>query len=114
MRVLVCGGRCYDDAIRLGAVLDDYHRCCPITLLIHGDAKGADRLAGAWASKNQINMEVYPAKWNKHGLSAGPKRNQEMLDKGKPELVIAFPGGSGTANMVKLAREDGRVVVEIE
>ena len=55
---------------------------------------------------------AYPANWKKHGRAAGPIRNKQMLEEAKPDLVIAFPGGAGTANMVKQAREAG-VKVEI-
>jgi hypothetical protein len=47
------------------------------------------------------------ADWNTHGRAAGPIRNQRMLDEVKPELVVAFPGGRGTADMVRRAREAG-------
>ena len=40
-------------------------------------------------------------------------RNREMLERGRPDLVIAFPGGPGTANMVKLAREAGIEVIKV-
>jgi hypothetical protein len=37
----------------------------------------------------------------------GPIRNKPMLEEGKPDLVVAFPSGRGTANMMKQAREAG-------
>lgn len=43
----------------------------------------------------------------KYGKSAGPIRNQTMLDDGKPDLVLAFPGGRGTADMVAKAEKHG-------
>lgn len=45
--------------------------------------------------------------------SAGPKRNQRMLDKGKPDLVLAFPGGDGTADMVRKAKSAGVPIIEV-
>jgi hypothetical protein len=83
----------------------------PIKTLIHGDAPGADRLAAAWAKDTGLaefgELLAFPADWEKHGNAAGPIRNQQMLDEGKPDMVIAFPGGIGTANMVRLARKAG-------
>jgi UDP-N-acetylmuramoylalanine-D-glutamate ligase len=58
-------------------------------------------------------MSIYPAKWDLHGKSAGPIRNQQMLDTGV-DLVIAFPGGKGTAHMVSIAKKAGVKVVEID
>jgi acyl-CoA synthetase (NDP forming) len=59
------------------------------------------------------HVTSFPANWKKHGKSAGPIRNQLMLDVGKPDLVIAFPGGSGTADMIRRARKAGVPVKEI-
>lgn len=82
--------------------------------IIHGDAPGVDHLADTWAVVNWVQIKRFPAKWDQYGRGAGPLRNQQMLDEGKPDLVIAFPGGKGTANMTKLAREAGVKVIEIE
>jgi hypothetical protein len=54
------------------------------------------------------------AEWETLGRKAGPIRNERMLTEGKPDLVVAFPGGRGTAHMTRLAREAGVEVVEID
>jgi len=54
------------------------------------------------------------AKWSKHGRAAGPIRNQEMIDECKPDLVVAFPGGRGTADMVRRAKAAGIRVIEVQ
>ena len=84
-----------------------------ITHVIHGGSSGADALAGRWAHLASIPYTVYPANWERHGKAAGPLRNQRMLDEGKPDLVIAFPGGRGTADMVRRAKEAGVEVREV-
>lgn len=119
-RVLVCGGRHYGDkpgeSLLLEDVLDNIHRENPIRILIHGDCPvgGADSLADSWAETNYVNCLKVPAKPNKNPWpGAGPIRNKEMLCF-KPDLVVAFPGGRGTANMVALAREAGINVLEIK
>lgn len=113
MRVLVCGGRNYADTEKMYAFMDRIHKDLNITTVIEGDARGADRMAGYWARKNKIDNLKFPADWDKHGRAAGLLRNKQMLEKGKPDLVIAFPGGRGTANMVFIAREAGVEVVEV-
>jgi hypothetical protein len=75
-------------------------------VLIHGAAPGADRLAAEIWQPQGGTIEAYPADWKAHGKGAGPIRNQRMLDA-KPDIVIAFPGGSGTADMVRRARSKG-------
>jgi hypothetical protein len=113
MNVLVCGGRDYADARALDKALDALHRDKPITRLIHGAARGADSLAATWARSRDIPAVAFPADWNKDGKAAGFVRNARMLRTGRPELVVAFPGGKGTAHMVKLARAAGVSVLEI-
>lgn len=113
MRLLICGGRKYTDAQKMYAFLDKIKEGMQIDAIIEGNAKGADRLAGFWARKNKIDNLKFPADWDKHGKAAGFLRNQQMLDEGKPDLVIAFPGGNGTADMVRRAREAGVEVVEV-
>ena len=107
MRVLVCGGRDFCNDRLLYRSLHALHALYGVTLLIEGGARGADRLAREWAVKTGVEVKTYPADWDKHGRSAGPIRNEKMLLDGKPELVIAFPGGKGTAHMVALAEKAG-------
>lgn len=113
LRVLVCGGRAYTDSHRVASVLDRLGQDEGISLIIHGAATGADKLASWWAVQHHIPQLPFPADWRKHGNRAGPIRNQQMLDVGKPDLVVAFPGGVGTRDMI--TRSSGRVPVrEIE
>jgi predicted Rossmann-fold nucleotide-binding protein len=113
MRVLVCGGRNYTDKGRIYAVLDKLHESEGIDLIIQGGAKGADRVANDWAAAYGVQREQYNADWEALGSFAGPARNKWMLEQGQPDLVIAFPGGRGTADMVRKARKAGVEVVEI-
>lgn len=101
MKVLVCGGRHYADRQKVYKILDTLQPTCIVT----GMAPGADTLAWDWAKARGIPTEEYPADWKKHGRSAGPIRNAKMLQESKPKLVVAFPGGSGTAHMVRISRE---------
>ncbi|WP_441235681.1 SLOG family protein [Bradyrhizobium sp. 930_D9_N1_4] len=112
-RVLVCGGRDYDDREQLFRVLDVAHMANPIVCLIHGAARGADALAADWALERDVLCNAYPADWGAHGNTAGPIRNRKMLEVGKPHIVIAFPGGKGTANMIKQSDAAGVPVVRV-
>jgi hypothetical protein len=114
LRVLVCGGRDYDDRDRVWGELDAIHRATPISCVIEGGARGADYLAARWSATNDLNEHArFTADWTLHGRKAGPIRNQQMLDQGKPDLVVAFPGGRGTADMVSRAKAAGVKVVEV-
>lgn len=114
MRVLICGGRDYNNRPEMFSFLNNF--CWEqeqITDVIHGGARGADTLAGEWALSWHIPVLVFPADWKKHGKAAGPIRNQQMLDEGKPDVVIAFPGGRGTADMIRRAKAAGIEVLEV-
>ena len=106
MKVLVCGGRDFDDAALVEKTLD----ATEVTEIIEGGAKGADRLARQWAESREIPVRTFKADWRRYGRGAGPKRNEQMLDEGEPDLVVAFPGGSGTESMMRLARAAGVLV----
>ena len=103
MRVLVCGGRNYDDEDRVFQVLGELGP----SLVIQGGALGADRLALKFAEMEGIPCIEMRAMWGALGNGAGPIRNGWMLKYGQPDLVLAFPGGRGTANMMRQAREAG-------
>lgn len=105
MRVLVCGGRDFDDWELLYRTLDKLP-ANEITI-IEGGAIGADFLSRVWAKHRRQSYVEFPADWKTHGRAAGPIRNKQMLIEGEPDLVVAFPGGRGTANMVQQARSAG-------
>jgi predicted Rossmann-fold nucleotide-binding protein len=101
-RVIVCGGRDYRDFDRVHAALDAAHKRRRIGLIVHGGAPGADTFADEWAAANGVPVKTYAAEWERLGAGAGPRRNQQMADAGA-DALIAFPGGRGTADMVRRA-----------
>jgi hypothetical protein len=113
MRVIVCGGRDYVDSNTIREHLKLLQAVSPDAVIIHGAAPGADSWAGYIAGTLGFRVEVHPADWAQYGKAAGPIRNQEMLDSGA-DLVIAFPGGRGTQNMLGKAESAGVPVERIE
>ena len=114
MKVLVCGGRDYTDHKRGFQVLDDFAESNNIDLIIHGGARGADAIAAFWALLRGIKAQSFPAQWSVFGKSAGMLRNKRMIEEGKPDIVIAFPGGAGTENMKDQAKSANIKVMEID
>lgn len=106
-RVLVCGGRGFQNYTLLNETLSKLDEERSIDVLIHGGALGADTMADDWARAHDVNVMRFPADWSKHGRAAGPIRNSEMLKLGRPNLVVAFPGGRGTEDMVRQAERAG-------
>lgn len=113
MKVLITGSRHFDDwklftetMYNNGFVGEE--KLSDLTV-IEGGAKGADFLAKVWAKWLGVKIEEYPAEWDEYGKGAGPIRNKQMLDEGKPDLVIAFlaENSRGTQNMIDQAEEAG-------
>lgn len=100
MKLLVCGGRDFDDVEFIVTHLTRLHTFRPVAKLIHGACRGADTIAGLWAEEMEVPIRSCPADWKIHGRKAGMIRNQQMLDEERPDVVFAFPGGNGTADMV--------------
>lgn len=135
MRVLVCGGRQYGDYEKVKAELDACASICATLrttlVVIEGGANGADALAARWCRENPANVDhrQVKAEWEdldvpgavirtrpdgkKYNAAAGGVRNQRMLLHG-PGLVLAFPGGKGTADMIRRAEAAGIQVRRIE
>jgi hypothetical protein len=120
MIVIVTGGRNYADACMVRAVLSELDP----RAIWHGGASGADRIAADYAELWGEDCTEFKADWKRHGRAAGPMRNQHMIDcaarlrefalPDECEIrVVAFPGGRGTADCVKRAREAGLDVIEV-
>jgi hypothetical protein len=118
VRVLVTGTREWTDSAPLERELS---RLAPGSVVIHGDARGVDRLAGQVAEALGLEVIACPAEWGKYGKGAGLVRNRAMLREHAPDLVLAFhpalEQAKGTRHMVELARKAGvpvRVVTGTE
>ena len=102
-RICVCGGRDYYNKERVFEVLDNAVIAFGEVHIMNGAAKGADKLSSLWAFERGIPLLEVPADWVQHKRAAGPIRNREMLKHGF-DLLIAFPGGRGTADMIKITK----------
>jgi hypothetical protein len=77
MRVLVCGGRDFDDLPLLGDALERVHAWHVITLLIHGGAQGADTAAHHWAGFKRVPVQVF------HEFGSGGWSERKIAGQGK-------------------------------
>lgn len=132
MRILCCGGRNFKDASAIEVPLDELLKEHRWLTIIEGGAPGTDRIAQRWAIKNKTDLYTFHARWGditregavvkrhatgegkEYDAAAGGARNQRMIDVGRPDLVLAAPGGKGTADMVRRARAAGIEVREIK
>lgn len=113
LKVLVCGGREFNDANFIFAELDRLHAHFHFVTVIEGDARGVDRIAGEWARARGLTLIEFPADWVNEGRHAALIRNERMVRDAKPDLVIAFPGGQGTSHTCWHAARSGIDVIRV-
>jgi hypothetical protein len=118
MTLLICGSRVWTDKNFIynsvyGVIREFIEKGTPITLAVTGRCpRGADLIGEEAAVSFGLPVKGYPAAWDTHGKAAGIIRNQEMLDKEKPDIVLAFAkpnlkGSRGTFHMVSIAKKAG-------
>ena len=117
MRVLVCGGRDFNDYNLLSSYLVELFVKSLLVpedvTIISGHARGADKLGEQFANANECKLSIFPADWEKYGKGAGHIRNQQMIDEGKPDLVVVFQGNRGTVDMIRRAKKAGLPVIVV-
>lgn len=109
MKVLICGDRNWNDSDTMISEMMSLPPECDT--IIHGDARGADKMAGIIGEELGYHVIAVPADWNKYHRAAGPIRNRAMYNEHKPDLVIAFHNNieesKGTKDMVNYAKSKG-------
>lgn len=115
MRILVCGDRHYN---KLNIIERELKKFPSDTIIIHGTAPGADTLAAFVADRLGYKVIHFDAKWHIYGRGAGPVRNQQMIDEGKPDMILAFHDNiqesRGTKNMINKGVNARKKVILIE
>ena len=106
MRVAVVGSRFFTDYDYMKSILDGINDRNGISVIISGGARGADSLGERYARENGIEFVLFAADWDKHGKAAGPIRNKQLIEEGKPDLVVAFNPGKGTRNTISHAEQN--------
>lgn len=121
LRILVCGGRHFDDYDLLENTINDVitESGCEDIEIVSGHCVGADRLGELYAEKHNAQVKIFPAEWEKYGKRAGPMRNKPMVDyiSGfENKIVVAFVSVNtkGTRNTITLAQKANICVIEKE
>lgn len=113
----VSGGRDFGDTYLMAVTLGILSEQVFIRSLLHGDARGADRMARQWAYNRRLSVRSLPAMWKGQGNSAGPIRNAAMVEELLKMLpacvVVAMPGGNGTADMVIRCNQEGIPLIDV-
>jgi len=112
MKLIIAGSRSFTDYALLASVLGPHRH--QISAVIHGGARGADRLGFRWAVRHHVRSRCFAADWERFGKSAGVRRNHQMAQAG--DMLVAFHvnNSPGTAHMIACMRQLGKPVVVIE
>jgi len=110
MRIMVSGSREYSDYEYLRSMLEDAAGTARDVTVVHGDARGADRLSGRAADEYGFKVEKYPADWS-IGNRAGAVRNSEMLAQNIDCVLFFFFSGSANAGTRDAAKKAIRMEV---
>ena len=106
--VAIIGSRDFNDSKTAFFLIDQLAQNYETIKLVSGGARGADKIAEDYAKERGIDIEIFPADWDKHGKSAGFIRNQEIWDKS--DLGLAFWDGKskGTSHSFKIAEKQNK------
>lgn len=105
MKVIIAGGRDFDDYKLLCRYVDKILSRQNNVEIVSGTAKGADRLGERYANEHGLPIKRFPAQWNVYGKSAGYIRNVEMADYGDALIVFWDGMSNGTQHMMDAAEE---------
>lgn len=105
MKLAVVGSRGFNDYELLKSKLDAIHSRKPITCIVSGGARGADKLSEKWADENNIQKLIFIPEWKKYGKRAGFLRNEDIIKNS--DAVVAFWDGEskGTQHSINLSKK---------
>ena len=105
-RLVVAGSRDFDDYTLLAAELDKLLAGKTNITIVSGTARGADRLGERYAAEHNLQIERFPAEWEKYHKGAGPIRNAKMVQSADAVIVFWDSESSGTKNIIECARKE--------
>jgi hypothetical protein len=108
MKLAVIGSRSFDDYRILKTTLEPLIEQFKVTTIVSGGAKGADSLAEKFAKEHGLELNIFPADWDKHGKAAGYIRNVDIWNNS--DLGVAFWDGEskGTAHSFQISKKQNK------
>lgn len=109
-KVIVAGSRTFNDyplmKRKLDNILQNKSQEHNIEI-VSGGAAGADCWGEHYAAQNGYSKKVFLADWDTYGLSAGPRRNEEMAKYAVGGGCVCFwdEVSRGTRNMIENAKK---------
>lgn len=95
---MVLGSTFFTNAEKVHESLDEINTPeNKIDVILHGGETGVSTYAVQWAEKNQKQSLAFKPNWQRDGNKARPMRDVAMVQHGKPDLVVLFPGSNTEA-----------------
>ncbi len=122
LKILVCGGREFEDYELAKSVISEAIKSKSVAHsdveIVSGHCKGADMLGERYAAEHGTMLKIFEAEWSLYGRAAGPKRNKAMIDyisTSERKMVIAFVSKNsiGTRNTISQAKKKNLEVIEV-
>lgn len=110
MKVVIAGGRDFEDSSLLFSRMDEFHEEFQVSEVVSGGTTGADRLGERWAASKNIPVKKFPALWHIHGRAAGPIRNKQMAQYADAVIVFWDRKSPGTKNMIGNGHKQDKLV----
>ena len=113
MKIVVTGGRGYEDFDMVARVLDSLD---PDEVYVGDCPTGVDAITLQWCQVSKVKRQRFKARWTEFGRAAGPRRNREMLNaavEDEVKILVAFPGGKGTKDCTYAATRLDMIVLRV-
>lgn len=106
MKVIIAGTRNFPGTLdHLKKVIKEarLHASLRMESIVSGGATGVDKLGEEWAREKCKVCKVFVADWNKYGASAGPIRNNAMVEYAGGAIFIWSGASRGTKHCIDSA-----------
>jgi len=104
MKIIIAGSRTITDYIYVKSAMENSPFIGKITEIVSGGAKGVDKSGERWAKENNIPIKLFPANWRKYGMSAGYRRNEEMVNYADGLVAVWDNASAGTKHIIDRAK----------
>jgi len=110
VKVIIAGGRDFDDYDMLYLRVDKILSRQTEIEIVSGAAKGADKLGERYAEERGYKLTRFIADWNTFGKAAGYRRNIEMATYADALIAFWNQESKGTEHMITIAKKEGLLI----
>lgn len=110
-KLAIIGSRTFYDYTKLEHLATNICDKLGITTIVSGGAKGADLLGERFADEKNLKKLIFIPDWDKHGKSAGYKRNVDIVTNSDIVLALWDGESKGTQHSMNIAKSQNKHVI---